>query len=88
MRSYGPGYFSSTSTNMPATVGVTEKPVVSRKIAFYRVEIGPSGAYPRGSPKLDFRMVLVLRTKELGKTAYMGVQLTHGTVQDSHSSRS
>ena len=88
MRSYGPCYFSNTSTNMPATVGATKTPVVSRNITFYRVEIGPSGAYPRGSPKLDFRMVLVLRTKELGKTAYMGVQPTHRTIQDSHSSRS
>ena len=43
-----------------------------------QVEIDP----PEGSPKVDFRMVLVLRSKELGRTAYMGVQPTHGTVQD------
>ena len=43
---------------------------------------------PEGSPKVDFRMLLVLRSEELAKTAYMGVQPTHGTVQDSHSSRS
>ena len=49
-----------------------------------QVEIDP----PEGSPKVDFRMVLVLRSEELGRTAYMGVQPTHGTVQDSHSSRS
>ena len=43
---------------------------------------------PEGSPKVDFRMLLVLRSEELARTAYMGVQPTHGTVQDSHSSRS
>ena len=43
---------------------------------------------PERSPKADFKMVLVLRSEELGRTAYMGVQPTHGTVQDSHSSRS
>ena len=45
-----------------------------------QVEIDP----PEGSPKVDFTMVLVLRSKELGRTAYMGVQPTHGTVQGSH----
>ena len=49
-----------------------------------QVEIDP----PEGSPKVDFRMVLVLRSEELARTAYMGVQPTHGSVQDSHSSRS
>ena len=41
-----------------------------------------------GSPKVDFRMMLVLGSEALAKTAYMGVQPTHGTVQDSHSFRS
>ena len=49
-----------------------------------QVEIDP----PEGSPKVDFRMVLVLRSEELVRTAYMGVKPTHGTVQDSHTSRS
>ena len=49
-----------------------------------QVEIDPT----EGSPKVDFRMVLVLRSEELARTAYMGVQPTHGTVQDSHTSRS
>ena len=40
---------------------------------------------PEGSPKVGFRMVLVLRIEELAKIAYMGVQPTHGTVHDSHS---
>ena len=40
---------------------------------------------PEGSPKVGFRMVLVLRSEELARIAYMGVQPTHGTVQDSHS---
>jgi hypothetical protein len=43
---------------------------------------------PRGSLKVGFRMVLVLRSDELGRTAYMGVQPTYGTLQVSHSSRS
>ena len=58
----------------------------SRKITSYRVhpscrsqvEIDPA----ERSPKVDFTMVLVLRSEELGRTAYMGVQPTHGTVQD------
>ena len=29
-----------------------------------------------------------VRSEELGRTAYMGVHPTHGSVQDSHSSRS
>ena len=49
-----------------------------------QVEIDP----PEGSPKVNFKMVLILRSEELGRTAYMGVQPTHGTVQDSHGSRS
>ena len=49
-----------------------------------QVEIDP----PEGSPKVDFRMVLVLRSEELARNAYMGVQPTHRTVRDSHSSRS
>ena len=49
-----------------------------------QVEIDPPG----GRPKAKFTMVLVLRSEELGGTAYMGVQPTHGAVQDSHSSRS
>ena len=51
-----------------------------------QVEIDP----PEGSLSLkaDFRMVLALRSEELARTAYMGIQPTHGTVQDSHSSRS
>ena len=49
-----------------------------------QVEIDP----PEGSPKVDFRIMLVLRSEELTRTAYMGVQPIHGTVQDSHSSRS
>jgi hypothetical protein len=33
-----------------------------------------------GSPKVDFRMMLVLcRSEALAKAAYMGVQPTHGT---------
>ena len=43
---------------------------------------------PEGSPKVDFRMVLILWSEELGRTAYMGMQPTHGTVQVSHGSRS
>ena len=43
---------------------------------------------PERSPKADFKMVLVLRSEELGRTAYMGARPTHGSVQDSHSSRS
>ena len=34
-----------------------------------QVEIDP----PEGSPKVDFTMALVLRSKELGRTAYMAV---------------
>ena len=49
-----------------------------------QVEIDP----PEGSPKVDFTMVLVLRSEELARIAYMGVEPTHGTIQDSHSSRS
>ena len=49
-----------------------------------QVEIDP----PEGSLKADFRMVLALRSEELARTAYMGIQPTYGTVQDSHSSRS
>ena len=53
-----------------------------------QVEIDP----PEGSPKVDFRIMLVLRSEvigeELTRTAYMNVQPIHGTVQDSHSSRS
>ena len=49
-----------------------------------QVEIDP----PEGSPKVDFRMVLVLRSEELTSNAYMGVQPIHGTVQGSHISRS
>ena len=41
-----------------------------------KIEIDP----PEGSPKVDLRMVLVLRSEELGRTAYMGVQPTHGAV--------
>ena len=65
---------------MPDAVGAAGKParlVWSRLIAcIHAVEIDP----PEGSRKVDFRMVLVLRSEELGRTAYMGVQLTHGTV--------
>ena len=43
---------------------------------------------PDGSPKVDFAMLLLLRSEELGRSAYMGAQPTHGNVQDSHSSRS
>ena len=43
-----------------------------------QVEIDP----PEGSPKVDFRMVLVLRSEELTSNAYMGVQPIHGTVQE------
>ena len=49
-----------------------------------QVEIDPA----EGSPKVDFRMVLVLRSEELARTAYMGIQPTHGTVKDSLSTRS
>ena len=35
-----------------------------------QVEIDP----PEGSPKVDFRIMLVLRSEELTRTAYMGVQ--------------
>ena len=49
-----------------------------------QVEIDP----PEGSPMVDFRIVRVLRSEELARTAYMGIQPTHGTVQDNHSSRS
>ena len=75
-------------------VGAAAKPVIvvrSRLIACIprhrsQAEIDP----PEGSPKVDFRVVLVLRSEELGRTAYMymGVQPTDGTVQDSYSSRS
>ena len=41
-----------------------------------------------GSPKVNFAVLLLLRSEELGRTAYMGVHPTHGSVQDSHSSRS
>ena len=40
---------------------------------------------PDGSPKVDFAMLLLLRSEELGSTAHMGAQPTHGSVQDSHS---
>ena len=56
-----------------------------------QVEIDPPEGSQRGiteGPNPNFRMVLVLRSEELARTAYMGVQPTHGTVQDSHSSRS
>ena len=49
-----------------------------------QVEIDP----PEGSPKVDFRMVLVLRSEELARIAYTSIRPSHGTVQDSHSSRS
>jgi hypothetical protein len=73
-------------------VGAVGKAGGSRMITSYLVhthrrslvEVDP----PEGSPKVDFRMVLVLRSEELVRTAYMGVQHTHGTVQDSHSPRS
>ena len=43
---------------------------------------------PDGSPKVNFAVLLLLRSEELGRTAHMGAQPTHGSVQDSHSSRS
>ena len=49
-----------------------------------QVEIDP----PEGSPKVDFRMVLVLRSEELAGTAYIGVQPAHGAVEDRYTSRS
>ena len=39
-----------------------------------QVEIDPL----EGSPKVDFRMVLVLRSEELARTAHIGVQPAHG----------
>ena len=78
--------------SMPDAVGAAGTAGGSGMITSYRVhthrrsqvEIDP----PEGSPKVDFRMVLVLRSEELARAAYMGVQPTHRTVQDSHSSRS
>ena len=40
---------------------------------------------PEGSPKVDFTMVLVLRSEELDRSGCMGAQATHGAVQDSPS---
>ena len=37
-----------------------------------------------GSPKVNFAVLLLLRSEELGRAAYMGVHPTHGSVQDSH----
>ena len=75
---------------MPDAVGAAGKPMV----VYYDHEL--SLAYtppnevdpPDGSPKVDFAMLLLLRSEELGRTAYMCTQPTHGSVQDSHSSRS
>ena len=39
------------------------------------------------SPKVVFAMALVLCSQELGRTACMDVQPTHGAVLDSHSPR-
>ena len=58
---------------MPDAVEAAEKPmevVRSRLIAcIHAVEFDR----PRESPKADFMMVLVLRSEELGGTAYMAV---------------
>ena len=84
-----PGCFSSITAGMSDAVGAAAKPVIVVQPYLYsahsdagrsQVEIDPA----KGSPKVDFRMVLVLRSEELGRTAYMGVQPTHGTVQGSH----
>ena len=65
--------------------GKQEGVVQSRLIAcIHTVEV----ERPDGSPKVDFAMLLLLRSEELGRSAYMGAQPTHGNVQDSHSSRS
>ena len=74
---------------MPDAIEAAGKPydyVVSR--AHTPSKSGRNIDPPEGSPTVNFRMVMVLRSEELDKTAYMGVQPTHGTVQDSHSSRS
>ena len=42
-----------------------------------RVEYRPFDP-SEGSPKVDFTMVLVLRSEELARPAYMGVQPIHG----------
>ena len=58
--------------------------ITSYRVPIHTVEV----ERPDGSPKVDFAMLLLLRSEELGRTAYMGAQPTHGSVQDSHSSRS
>ena len=88
IRSHWSGCFSIITAGMPDAVGAAGKPmedVCSRLIARVNtVEVDR----PERSPKADFTTVLVLRSEELGRTAYMDVQPTHGTVQDSHSPRS
>ena len=53
-------------------MGAAGKPVGDKWLrlsaCIHAVEIDP----PEGSPKVDFRMVLILRSEELGRTAYMG----------------
>ena len=82
------GCFSSITAAMPDAMGAAGKQegvVQSRLIAcIHTVEV----ERPDGSLKVNFAVLLLPRSEELGRTAYMGVQPTHGTVQDSHSSRS
>ena len=95
--SHCPDCFSIITSSIPDAVGAAGKPVgvvLSRLIAcICAVEVRSKSTLtnldpPERSPKVDSRMVLVLRSEELARTAYMGVQPTHESVQDSHSSRS
>ena len=73
---------------MPDAMGAAGKQVGverSRLIAcIHTVEV----ERPDGSPKVDFAMLLLLRSEELVRSAHMGAQPTHRSVQDSHSPRS
>ena len=77
---------------MPDAVGAAGKPVgvvlSSLSACIHAVEVQVEIHPPKGSRKVDFRMVMVLRSEELARTAHMEVQPTHGTVHDSHSPRS
>ena len=78
------------TASMADAVVAAGKPVevvCSRLIAcIHTVEVRSKSTPSEGSAKVDFRMVLLLRSEELARTAYMGVKPIHGTVQDSHSS--